>query len=106
MRKPTAFLAHHTRITLILVALLCFIAAAEAQHGGGGGHSGGGHSGGGHSSGSHAGTGHADGHCTGGHLFGFQNIQMLASVVSRREPKMLRGSSCSEHRDLRVLCHG
>jgi hypothetical protein len=27
-------------------------------------------------------------------------------VVSRREPKMLRGSSGSEYRDLRVLCHG
>src|SRR5216683_447861 len=71
MRKPTAFLAHQTRITLILIALLCFAAAAEAQHGGGGGHSGGGHSGGGHSSVSHAGTGHADGHRTGGHLFGW-----------------------------------
>jgi hypothetical protein len=35
-----------------------------------------------------------------------QNIQMLVSVVSRREPKMLRGSSCSEYRGLRVLCHG
>ncbi len=41
-----------------------------------------------------------------GLVVGGQNIQMLASVVSRREPKMLRGSSCSEHRDLRVLCHG
>ena len=71
MRKPTAFLAHQTRITLILIAILCFVAAAEAQHGGGGGHSGGGHSGGGHSSVSHAGTGHADGHHTGGHSFGW-----------------------------------
>jgi hypothetical protein len=28
---------------------------------------------------------------------------MLVSVVSRREPKMLRGSSCSEHRSFRFL---
>jgi hypothetical protein len=76
MRKPTAFLAHQTRITLILLALLCFVAPVEAQHGGGGGHAGGGHSGGGHSSGiqsgtGHAGTSHADGHRTGGHFFGW-----------------------------------
>ena len=35
-----------------------------------------------------------------------QNIQMLVSVVTRREPKMLRGSSCSECRGFRVLGHG
>src|SRR5204862_7230636 len=28
------------------------------------------------------------------------------AFVSRREPKLLRGSSCSEYRGLRFLCHG
>jgi len=31
---------------------------------------------------------------------------MFVSVVSRREPNMLRGSSCSEYRGFRVLGHG
>src|SRR5215831_21426654 len=31
---------------------------------------------------------------------------MLVSVVSRREPNMLRGSSCSEYGGFRVLRHG
>src|SRR6266849_8640363 len=31
---------------------------------------------------------------------------MLVSVVSPKEPNMLRGSCCSEHRGFRVLCHG
>ena len=85
MRKPTAFLKHQTRIGVILVALLCFVVLAEAQHGGGGGHSGG-HSGGGHSSPSgigHPGTGHADGHGTGVHLFSWLHFRSRARVSRR-----------------------
>src|SRR5271155_4231438 len=36
----------------------------------------------------------------------WKDVSTLASVVSRREPKMLRGSSCSEYRGFRFLCHG
>jgi len=36
----------------------------------------------------------------------FKNIQMCVTVVSRREPKMLRGSSGSECRGFRILGHG
>ena len=39
MAKQIAFLVQPTRIILTLVALMCLLAPAEAQHGGGGGHS-------------------------------------------------------------------
>jgi hypothetical protein len=50
------------RILPILLSVVCLLAPAQAQHGGGGGHSGGGHFGGGHSSGRHSGGSHAGGH--------------------------------------------
>jgi len=58
MATRVAFLVRSPRILPILLSVLCLLAPAEAQHGGGGGggHSGGGHFGGGHSSGgSHTG---------------------------------------------------
>jgi hypothetical protein len=55
MAKQIAFLVRPTRIILTLVALMCLLAPAEAQHDGGGGHSAGGHFGSGHSSGRHSG---------------------------------------------------
>ncbi|HXP43762.1 MAG TPA: hypothetical protein VN833_26165 [Candidatus Acidoferrales bacterium] len=64
MATRTAFLVSSSRILPILLSVVCLLAFAEAQHGGGGGggHSGGGHFGGGHSSGGHSGGSHAGGH--------------------------------------------
>jgi len=50
------------RILPILLSVICLLAPADAQHGGGGGHSGGGHFGGGHCSGKHSGRSHEGGH--------------------------------------------
>jgi len=55
MATRTAFLVRLPRILPVLLSLICLLAPAEAQHGGGGGHFGGGHSSGRHSGGSHAG---------------------------------------------------
>jgi hypothetical protein len=57
-----AFLVRSPCILPILLSVICLLVPAEAQHGGGGGHSGGGHFGGGHSSSRHSGGGHAGGH--------------------------------------------
>jgi hypothetical protein len=62
MATRTAFLVRSSRILPILLSVICLLAPAEAQHGGGGGHSGGGHFGGGHSSGRHSGGSPAGGH--------------------------------------------
>jgi len=67
MATRIAFLVRSLRIPAILLSVICFVAPAKAQHGGGGGHSGGGHSGGshfggGHSSGRNSGGGRAGGH--------------------------------------------
>src|SRR5580704_15826473 len=64
MATRTASLVRSSRIFPILLSVICLLAPAEAQHGGGGGggHSGGGHFGGGHSSGRHSGGSHASGH--------------------------------------------
>src|SRR5580704_7547193 len=61
MATRTAFLVRSSRIFPILLSVICLLAPAEAQHGGGG-HSGGGHLGGGHSSGRHSGGSDAGGH--------------------------------------------
>ena len=55
---PCAVAAHSCDFACVIGLL----APAEAQHGGGGGHSGGGHSGGGHSAGKPSGGSHAGGH--------------------------------------------
>ncbi len=47
---------------MLVILAVCFVAFAEAQHGGGGHGGGGGHYGGGHSSGGHSSRGHAGGH--------------------------------------------
>ena len=62
MATRTAFLVRLPRILPVLLSLICLLVPAEAQHGGGGGHSGGGHFGGGHSTGWHSGGSHAGGH--------------------------------------------
>jgi len=55
MATRTAILVRLPRILPILLSMICLLAPAAAQHGGGGGHSSGGHSSGGHSGGGHAG---------------------------------------------------
>ena len=60
MAVRTAFLVRSPRIVPILLSVMCLLAPAEAQHGGG--HSGGGHFGGWHSSGRHSSGSHAGGH--------------------------------------------
>jgi hypothetical protein len=68
MAARIAFLVRSHCILPILLSVICLLVPAEAQHGGGGGHSGGGHSGGGHSGGGHSGRGHSGGgHASGGH---------------------------------------
>ena len=62
MATRIAFLVRSPRILPILLSVFCSLVPAQAQHGGGGGHSGGGHFGGGHSSGMHSSGGHAGGH--------------------------------------------
>lgn len=64
---PETFLSRSMRTVLIaMTALLCLAAAAQAQHGGGGGgHGGGGHFGGGHFGGGH--FGHGGGHSSHAH---------------------------------------
>src|SRR5258708_3216509 len=70
MATRTDFLLRSLRILPILLSVICLLASAKAQHGGGGGHSGGGHFGGGHSSGRHSGGSQAGGHFGWPH-FGF-----------------------------------
>ena len=62
MATRIAFLMRSQGILPILLSVFCSLVPAQAQHGGGGGHSGGGHFGGGHSSGMHSSGGHAGGH--------------------------------------------
>jgi hypothetical protein len=57
MATRTAFLVRSPCILPVLLSIICLLAPAVAQHGGGGGHFGGGHS-----SGTHAGGSHAGGH--------------------------------------------
>ena len=66
MATRIAFL-ERSRVLPILLSVICLLAPAAAQHGGGGGHSGGGHFGGGRSSGGrssgrHSGRGQSGGH--------------------------------------------
>jgi hypothetical protein len=70
MAKRIAFLAALTRIIPVFLALICLLAPAVAQHGGGGGHSAGGHSGGGHSRSGHASGGHFGGNQSPGRYTG------------------------------------
>ncbi|MGA8439703.1 MAG: hypothetical protein WB762_01400 [Candidatus Sulfotelmatobacter sp.] len=62
MATRTAFLVQSQRILPVLLSVICLLVPAEAQHGGGGGHSGGGHFGGGHSSGMHSAGSQGRGH--------------------------------------------
>ena len=62
MAARTASLVRSLGILPIFLSVICLLAPAEAQHGGGGGHSGGGHFGGGHSSGRHSGGSRTGGH--------------------------------------------
>jgi hypothetical protein len=59
MATRIAFPAQSLRILPILPSVICLLVSAQAQHGGGSGHSGGGHFGGGHSSGGHSPVGHS-----------------------------------------------
>ena len=70
---PKTFLRRSTRTVLIsLASSLCLFAAAQAQHGGGGGgHGGGGHLGGGYFGGGHSSHAHASAGHTGGHHWGW-----------------------------------
>jgi hypothetical protein len=56
-----AFLERSPRVLPILLSVICFLASAQAQHGGGAGHSGGGHFGGGHGGGHSSSSGHSSG---------------------------------------------
>jgi hypothetical protein len=98
MNTGFAFLVRSPRMLPTLLAMLCLVAAAEAQHGGGGGHSGGGHFGGGHYSGGHSSAKHADGSQSSGHFrwlrFGFGRhatpvTAPSASNTSRNIPERL-----------------
>ncbi len=68
MATRIAFLVRSPRILPVMLSVICLLASAEAQHGGGGGHSGGGHFGSGHSSGGHSSGGHSGKSKTGGHF--------------------------------------
>ncbi len=87
MGTRIAFHVRSPRIVPILLLVICLLAPAEAQHGGGGGHSGGGHFGGGHSSGGS----HSGGHFGWLH-FGFgkhsaRNAKFGASSTSDTSPR-------------------
>ncbi len=96
MNSAFAFLARSRRMLRTWLAILCLITAAEAQHGGGGGHFGGGHYSGGHSSARHSG-----GSQSGGHFhwlrFGFGRhsspVAPSASDTSRNETLHLWNTS-------------
>lgn len=91
MVKRIAFLVRQTRMNLILLAMMCFLGPAEAQHGGGGGHSAGGHFGGGHSSGGHTGGGHNVEGRTSGHHFGW--LHFGSGIRSARRARGLGEAS-------------
>jgi hypothetical protein len=97
MFTRTIFLVRPLRIVPILLCAICFLALAQAQHGGGGGHSGGGHFGGfgGHSSGSHSSASHARGHFGWLH-FGFgkhgaRHAELGSSSVLDTPPHLASG---------------
>jgi hypothetical protein len=68
MATRIAFLVRWPRILPIVLSVICLLAPAEAQRGGGGGHSGGGHFAGGHFGGGHASSRHSSGSHGGGHF--------------------------------------